>query len=115
VENDLLIFFNSGSICGIKSVVVAEVVITTRNETFLHICQETLTGIALRGPLSQFFSAIYLKPLDEDNTQSSRTSENNGRHWVFCPPDQILLEKMGALVGENVSNLALRRITKPVY
>ncbi|WP_233588705.1 hypothetical protein [Legionella sp. km535] len=24
------------------------------------------TGIALRGPLSQFFSALYLKPLDEE-------------------------------------------------
>jgi hypothetical protein len=23
------------------------------------------TGLALRGPLSQFFSAIYLKPLDD--------------------------------------------------
>jgi hypothetical protein len=74
-----------------------------------------VTGIALRGSLSQFFSAIYLKPLDEDNTQSPRTSKSDGRHWIFYPPDQILLEKMGALVGKNVRNLALRRITKPVY
>jgi retron-type reverse transcriptase len=27
--------------------------------------KNTVTGIALRGPLSQFFSAIYLKPLDD--------------------------------------------------
>jgi RNA-directed DNA polymerase len=32
--------------------------------------KNAVTGIALRGPLSQFFSAIYLKPLDDafDNT-----------------------------------------------
>lgn len=28
-------------------------------------CQNPLSGIALRGPLSQFLSAIYLKPLDD--------------------------------------------------
>jgi len=27
--------------------------------------KNTVTGIALRGPLSQFFGAIYLKPLDD--------------------------------------------------
>src|SRR5579872_3297723 len=27
--------------------------------------KNTVTGIVLRGPLSQFFSAIYLKPLDD--------------------------------------------------
>lgn len=28
-------------------------------------CRNPVTGIALRGPLSQFFSALYLKPLDD--------------------------------------------------
>lgn len=28
-------------------------------------CRNPIRGIALRGPLSQFFSAIYLKPLDD--------------------------------------------------
>ena len=36
-------------------------------------CRNPDSGIALRGPLSQFFSAIYLKPLDEAFNQTEVT------------------------------------------
>ena len=51
----------------------------------------------------------------EDNTKSPRTSENDGRYWIFYPPDQALLEKMGCLVGRNSRNLECRSIIVLVY
>lgn len=47
-----------------KLVTMLERIITNPIDT-PRGCKNPVTGIALRGPLSQFFSALYLKPLDD--------------------------------------------------
>ena len=44
------------------------------------------TGIALRGPLSQFFSALYLKPLDD-------AFLNSDTHYIRFQDDLLILCK----------------------
>jgi hypothetical protein len=77
------------------------------------------TSMALRGPLSQFFSALYLKPLDranlaarrtvfianthcspcKDSAKSTRTSQIDDKRWDFFPTNHQLFASMVYVVG----------------
>ena len=66
-------------------------------------------GIALRGPLSQFFSGIYLKPLDDAFDMMDVT-------YLRYLDDVLVLcktkrQRWIAVVGQNVRQLAVRRAT----
>ena len=86
-------------------------------------------GIALRAPLSQFFSALYLKPLDDalsrmdivyvryqdDVTQSTRERKANGRRSGLSCKDQTLFRSMGALVGKNSKHMGFSKSSRTIH
>ena len=51
--------------------------------------------------------SLYLTDEYYNAAQSPRAGKDNGRHWIFYPPDQKLPEKMGTLVDDDISNVEL--------
>jgi hypothetical protein len=79
-------------------------------------------GIALRGPLSQFFSGLYLNSFDSANQKQSEqyltsmvgNASAPAGHSVSLT-NQELLESLVHVVGEIVTKLAIRRNHEVVY
>lgn len=101
---------NPGTGCKVQSML--EQVITNQIETPRGY-KNPSTGIALRGPLSQFFSAIYLKPLDDAfNKMDVTYIRYQDDLIIFCKTKRSLnrcRRKMMEVLGERQLKLSRKK------
>lgn len=75
--------------------------------------KNAVTGVALRGPLSQFFSAIYLKPLDDAFDKMNVTYIRYQDDWiVLCNTKRQLnrcRRKMMDILNERKLKLSRKK------